>query len=139
MSSRQDLRPAYVCEALLAALEAAEGRRRMRKRDQTPDAIGLAVKRALLQRVAADDPSPAQFEAWLLAHVDHCDGELDLAASSAMARAIYDEWRLAHAMPDFAAWLAAGSPSDDALAGARSPSGSESTLVSPLRDAMREE
>jgi len=36
-------------------------------------------------------------------------------------------------------WLAAGSPSDDALAGARSPSGLESTLVRPRRDAMREQ
>ena len=39
------VRPAEVCAALLAALEAAEGRRRSRKRDQTPDAIGLAIKR----------------------------------------------------------------------------------------------
>ena len=38
-------RPAEVCKALLAALDAADGRRRKRKRDQTPDGIGLAIKR----------------------------------------------------------------------------------------------
>ena len=44
------LRPADVCRALLAALDASEGRRQKRKRDQTPDAFGLAVKRDLLRR-----------------------------------------------------------------------------------------
>ena len=42
------LRPADVCRALLAALDASDGRRRKRKRDQTADAIGLALKRTLL-------------------------------------------------------------------------------------------
>ena len=62
------VRPAEVCAALLAALEAAEGRRRSRKRDQTPDAIGLAIKRELLERVVQEDPDPEAFEEWLL----HC-------------------------------------------------------------------
>jgi hypothetical protein len=44
----QPLRPADVCKALLAALEASEGRRRKRKRDQTPDMIGLSIKRSLV-------------------------------------------------------------------------------------------
>ena len=44
------IRPAEVCKALLAALDASEGQRKRRKRDQTPDAIGLAVKRGLLER-----------------------------------------------------------------------------------------
>lgn len=33
--------PARVCTALLATLDASEGRSRARKRDQTPDSIGL--------------------------------------------------------------------------------------------------
>ena len=65
-------RPADVCRALLAALEAAEGRRRKRKRDQTPDAFGLAVKRALLQRAVEDDPQPEAFEEWLLNYPLSC-------------------------------------------------------------------
>ena len=47
-------RPAEICGALLAALEAAEGRRRSRKRDQTPDGIGLAIKRDILKRTVED-------------------------------------------------------------------------------------
>ena len=55
--SSHTFRPADVCRALLAALEASEGRRRKRKRDQTPDAFGLAVKRDLLQRVGRRRPA----------------------------------------------------------------------------------
>jgi hypothetical protein len=52
------LRPAEVCRALLAALDASEGRRRRRKRDTTPDAIGLAIKRCLLEQAVREDPAP---------------------------------------------------------------------------------
>ena len=52
------IRPTQVCQALLAALEASEGQRKRRKRDQTPDAIGLAVKRELLERAVEADPDP---------------------------------------------------------------------------------
>lgn len=108
------LRPARVCGALLAALEASEGRRKQRKRDQTPDAIGLAVKRALLQRVVEDDPGPECFEEWLLGRVDEARGASSAGAMSAMARTVLEEWRLAHEMHEFAAWLERGAPSDDA-------------------------
>src|ERR1700689_996027 len=89
-------RPADVCRALLSALEASEGRRRKRKRDQTPDAFGLAVKRALLQRAVEDDPQPEAFEEWLLNYPLSCKVELS-GPAFAMARAVFDEWRLAHA------------------------------------------
>ena len=59
-------RPGEVCRELLAALDASEGRRKRRKRDTTPDAIGLTVKRELLERAIAADPEPQAFEAWLL-------------------------------------------------------------------------
>jgi hypothetical protein len=104
-----------VCKALLAALDASEGRRKKRKRDQTPDAIGLAAKRALLQRAVREDPDPAEFEDWLLRCAGDCEA-LTASATHAMARAVLDEWRLAHAMPEFAAWLARGAPSEDASA-----------------------
>ena len=106
------LRPAEVCGALLAALEAAEGRRRSRKRDQTPDGIGLAIKRDLLQRAVKDDPNPEGFEEWLLHCAVTCAPESS-GAVSAMARAVFDEWRLAHAMSAFKTWLDRGAPSDD--------------------------
>ena len=64
--SQSILRPVAVCKALLTALEASEGRRRSRKRDQTPDGIGLTFKRELLEQAVSDDPEPEAFEQWLL-------------------------------------------------------------------------
>src|SRR5690348_697382 len=65
MSQEAPARPGEICRELLAALDASEGRRRRRKRDTTPDAIGLTIKRDLLERAIADDPEPDEFEAWL--------------------------------------------------------------------------
>ena len=96
------MRPGYFCRTLLAALEASEGRRKSRKRDQTPDRIGLAERRELLERAAREDPEPQAFEEWLLGY------------PPATARMVLEEWRLAQAMPQFAAWLERGAPSDDA-------------------------
>jgi len=110
-------RPANVCRALLAALDAAEGRRRMRKRDQTPDAIGLGLKRQLLEHAVDEDPDPDAFEDWLMRYTQRSEGTAFAGAVLAMARTVLEEWQLAHAMQDFAAWLERGAPSDDALSG----------------------
>ncbi len=107
-------RPADLCRGLLAALDAAEGRRRRRKRDTTPDAVGLGIKRALLERAVRDDPEPEDFEAWLLARCLAADGPASVGATRMMALDILDEWRLAQDAPDFAQWLDAGAPSADA-------------------------
>jgi hypothetical protein len=115
--SQSMVRPAEVCGALLAALEAAEGRRRSRKRDQTPDAIGLSIKRELLQRAVREDPNPEAFEEWLLGASQKCDKAESTGAISAMARAIFEEWKLAHSMNEFKTWLDRGAPSDDAHEG----------------------
>ncbi|MDP1674057.1 MAG: hypothetical protein Q8L65_13230 [Burkholderiales bacterium] len=108
------LRPARVCTALLAALDASEGRSRARKRDQTPDSIGLAIRRDLLEQAARDDPKPDAFEQWLL---DYVEASTVTGATRAIARTLLDEWRLAHRMESFAAWLEQGAPSEDARAG----------------------
>lgn len=118
-------RPADVCRALLAALEAAEGRRRQRKRDQTADAIGLGVKRDLLQRAVRDDPQPDAFEAWLLEYPMTCTSPELAGPAFAMARAVFDEWRLANSLGAFRRWLERGAPSDDAHQGARTMRGHE--------------
>ena len=107
------LRPAQICQALLAALAAADGQRKRRKRDQTPDAIGLAVKRELLERAVKADPEPEAFEAWLL-NYSQTSVAVELAGpASAMARAVFDEWRLAHSLKEFNLWLNQGAPSAD--------------------------
>src|SRR2546422_964605 len=108
-------RPSAVCRDLLAALEASEGRRQRRKRDTTPDAIGHAIKRGLLEQAVAADPAPEEFEAWLQQQCFAAGpGE---GGVRAMALSIFEEWRLAHEADSFRDWLARGAPSDDAPAG----------------------
>jgi hypothetical protein len=110
------VRPGEICRALLAALEASEGRRRRRKRDTTPDAIGLSIKRALLEQAVGDDPEPETFEQWLLNRAVFLDGEPQSpGAVAAMARDIYEEWRMADRQDNFRDWLANGAPSEDAF------------------------
>lgn len=105
-------RPATVCRELLHALEASEGRRKRRKRNTTPDAIGLEVKRDLLVRAVEANPDAADFEAWLL---EQCTSSgAGEGGVRAMALSIYEEWRLSHHADAFRNWLAAGAPSDDA-------------------------
>ena len=118
------MRPAEICRQLLASLDASEGRRRRRKRNTTPDAIGMAIKRRLLEGAVRDDPDPDAFEGWL---VECClsagesggpGGRDDLFAASgpvrAMALEVLAEWRLAQAPGAFRSWLGEGAPSDDA-------------------------
>jgi len=112
-------RPAEVCRLLLQAIGTSDGRRRKRKRDTTPDALGLAIKRWLLEEVVRYDPESRDFEAWLL---DCARGpgppagpfaEGSPGAVLAMGRSVLEEWRLAIASPGFLAWLNRGAPSDD--------------------------
>ena len=107
-------RPSAICRELLGALEASEGRRKRRKRDTTPDAIGLAIKRDLLDRAVAADPDPDDFEAWLLEQCAAAGGAE--GGMRAMALTIFEEWHMALAAGGgaFRAWLAQGAPSDDA-------------------------
>jgi len=106
------LTPATFCRDLIAALEASEGRRRRRKRNTTPDAIGLAMKRDLLEQAIEEAPPADQFEEWLFRRVlDAGDGNGGLRA---VAVSILEEWRFALQVEAFRGWLAAGAPSDDA-------------------------
>jgi hypothetical protein len=107
------MRPAEVCHALLEAFDASDGRRRRRKRDTTPDAIGMSIKRRLLEEAAEADPDPDRFEAWLLGRRLAGADTTPVGAARAMALEILAEWCLAAASPDFREWLAAGAPSED--------------------------
>jgi hypothetical protein len=113
MDVSRALRPADVARALLAALEAAEGRRRKRKRNQTADAFGLSVKRELLERIVEVDPAAADFEGWLLEYPATCRAPELIGPARAMARTVFEEWRLAHSLGEFRVWLERGAPSDD--------------------------
>jgi hypothetical protein len=110
-------RPADLCRELLAALEAFDGRRRRRKRDTTPDALGMAIKRELLERAVAEDPAPEAFEAWLLEQCLAGAQTYSMGAVRAMALEIHGEYQLTAALPAFEAWLASGAPSEDRDAG----------------------
>jgi hypothetical protein len=105
-------RPAHLCTYLLAALNASEGRRRKRKRNTTPDSIGLAIKRSILEETVRDDPDPEAYEAWLLERCVNQEGAS--GPVRAMALDILSEWHLAHSSGEFRSWLQHGAPSDDA-------------------------
>jgi hypothetical protein len=107
-----DPRPAEICRRLLAALGASEGRRRRRKRDTTPDSIGIAIKRALLEETVRDDPDPDAFEGWL---VERCASAVSAPSGAvrAMALDVLAEWRLAQTSVEFRSWLEQGARSDD--------------------------
>jgi len=107
------LRPAEVCRRLLAALDASEGRRRKRKRNTTPDSIGIAIKRTILEDTIRHDPDPRAYEGWLL---ERCLGQREPSGSiQAMALEVLSDWRLAQTSAVFRNWLEHGAPSDDAI------------------------
>ena len=107
--------PAEFCRELMSALAASDGRRRRRQRDTTPDAIGLAMKRRLLEDAIAAAPETDRFEDWLFERVAGAgDGNGGLRA---IALSVLEEWRLAQQVSAFNQWLAAGAPSDDAGVG----------------------
>jgi hypothetical protein len=111
--SRLHTRPSQVCGHLLAALDASEGRRRRRKRNTTPDSIGMAIKRRLLEETVRDDPEPEEFEGWLVKQSDS-DETGATGPARAMALDILADWRLAQTSEVFRQWLEQGAPSDDA-------------------------
>jgi hypothetical protein len=104
-------RPALICQQLLQAMSASEGRRSRRRRNTTPDALGLEIKRGLLEAAIAADPDPEAFDDWLFTQIASA-GAL-AGPTRAMALQIRDEWHFALASGGFRAWLAAGAPSDD--------------------------
>ena len=108
-----EVRPAQICHRLLAALDASEGRRRRRKRDTTPDGVGMAIKRTLLEEAVRDDPDPDAFEGWLL---ERCVSAPSVPSGPmrAMALDVLAEWRLAQTSGVFRSWLEQGARSEDA-------------------------
>jgi hypothetical protein len=106
------MRPAEICSRLLAALDASEGRRRKRKRNTTPDSIGMAIKRTILEETVRYDPEPDAYEGWLLTHC--LTSAEPNGPMRAMALDVLSDWRLAQTSAEFRTWLEQGAPSDDA-------------------------
>jgi hypothetical protein len=117
------MQPEEFCRQLLATIAVSDGRRRRRKRDTTPDAIGLSIKRSLLERAVLDRPDAESFERWLfersldvrwLEQGDRADeSPATVGAVQAMAASVLAEWRLVSESPAFRDWLARGAPSAD--------------------------
>jgi hypothetical protein len=107
------MRPAEICSRLLAALDASEGRRRRRKRNTTPDSIGMALKRSILEETVRQDPDPDGYEGWLLERCLTPEGAS--GPMRAMALDVLSDWRLAQTSVVFRRWLEQGAPSDDAV------------------------
>lgn len=110
MNHQLPLQPAQFCAYALQTIEASEGRRKRRRRDTTPDAIGLQMKRDLLQRAVEQRPASDAFEGWLLQQV--------LAAPAggpirAICTEIFAEYQIAGLDDEFVRWLAEGAPSAD--------------------------
>ena len=104
------IRPAAVCELLLNSIAVAEGRRRRRPRNTTPDNIGLNLKLQVLEECIAADPAPGAFEAWLLSRsVGSADASGPLRAVCAD---ILFEWQTVQSLPDYRDWLLAEPEAD---------------------------
>src|SRR5215210_116054 len=107
------MRPAEICSRLLAALDASEGRRRRRKRNTTPDSIGMAIKRSILEETVRQDPDPDAYEGWLLGHCLAPGGPS--GPIRAIALDVLADWQLARTSKVFRSWLDQGAPSEDAI------------------------
>ncbi|MBV8085448.1 MAG: type III secretion fhipep protein [Chloroflexi bacterium] len=103
------IRPAAVCELLLNSIAVAEGRRKRRPRNTTPDNIGLNLKLQVLDECIAADPEPGAFEDWLLSRSLEADASGPLRAVCAD---ILFEWQTVRALPDYRDWLLAEPEAD---------------------------
>ncbi len=107
----EGVRPAQVCEWLLTSIDVAEGRRKRRARNTTPDNIGLNLKLDLLQKCIAADPDPDGFQAWLLQAAlkpDQASGPV-----RAVCADILFEWQSALQDPFYRDWLLAGAAEEE--------------------------
>jgi hypothetical protein len=98
----EPLRPRDLALVLLASRDL---RPRQRARDQQADLAGLALKRSVLEKVAALDPEPDALEATLAQIVDTLGPPLGPAR--AIATLVRDEWLMACAAPEWVAQLLA--------------------------------
>lgn len=99
-----------MCELLLTSIEVAEGRRKRRPRNTTPDNIGLNLKLEILQACIAADPEAGDFEGWLLTQSTQ-PGQPSGPLHAVCADILF-EWQTALADPYYRDWLLSG-PEDE--------------------------
>ena len=90
------LRPRDLALLLLAS---GDLRPRRRARDQQADQAGLELKRRVLDRVAALDPDPENFEATLMRIVQEIGSPS--GPMRAVAISFHEDWRTAQVAPDW--------------------------------------
>lgn len=100
MTPSSPLRPHDLAVLLLASRELLP---RQRARDQEPDLAGLALKRRVLDRLAALDPEPEDLEWTLMKIVDEFGPPT--GPTRAIAVSVLEEWTTACASPEFVALL----------------------------------
>ena len=105
-------RPAQVCDWLLTSIDVAEGQRKRRARNTTPDNIGLNLKLELLRACIAADPDPDGFETWLAAQALQ-PGQPGGPIRAVCADILF-EWQMALADPFYRDWLLAGPEAEPA-------------------------
>lgn len=93
-------RPRDLAMLLLAS---GDGPPRARARDQQADLAGLALRRCILDRLAALDPEPEELETALAAIVA-AFGE-PTGPTRGVALAILQDWESARVGPGFWSWL----------------------------------
>ncbi|MBI2756000.1 MAG: type III secretion fhipep protein [Chloroflexi bacterium] len=101
-ASAQSLAPDEFARLLLNGIAVSEARSRRRKRDQKPDEAGLAIKRTLLEGIAAEAPDEAALGEWLL---DRVLASPVSGATRAMAAMVLEEYQVARSDPEFRRWL----------------------------------
>ena len=91
---------------------------RQRARDQQADVAGLALKRRILDRMAAVDPEPGELEACLVQIIQDLGPPFGPARS--IATMIREEWQAACLCPDWVDHLlaeAVDTPAEDSRRG----------------------
>ncbi len=94
------LRPRDLALLLLASADLLP---RQRARDQEADRAGLALKRRVLERLAALDPEPEEMEATLVRIVEEIGAPT--GPTRAIAVHVHEEWQAACASPELVTHL----------------------------------
>lgn len=96
MDTSEGIRPRDLAVLLLAS---GDLRPRQRARDQQADEAGLALKRRVLDRLAALDPEPGEVEATLARIVEEVG--TPTGPARAVARTVLEEWQAACTSPEW--------------------------------------